>query len=78
LNLAGSHHFVLSAIFAFSATLLAWETTSSETRALATNYAGNAMRGLDEALGNYSEANAEALMAACIILPWLQNDWFGT
>jgi hypothetical protein len=36
------------------------------------------MRGLDEALGNYSESNADALMAACTILPWLQNDWFAT
>jgi hypothetical protein len=66
----------LNAIYAFSATLLAWETRSSETRALATTYAGNAMRGLDEALVNYTDANSDALMAVCVILPWLQNDWF--
>ena len=55
---------------------MAWETQSSETRMVATDYASVAARGLRDALTNFSKANADAIFATSLLLTWLQNEWY--
>lgn len=65
----------MSAILAFSATHMAWVTNSLETKNLAYFHRGVALKGLQEAIGNFSEANSDAVLAASILLSWQVTDW---
>lgn len=66
----------MSAILAFSATHLAHETNSMETRNLAYHHRGVALNGLHGAIGNFSEENSDAILAASILLSWQASDWW--
>ncbi len=70
LNIASSHPFVMHSILAFSATHLAWLTKSAETNNIAYHHRGIALGGLQEAIGNFSKANSDAILAASILLSW--------
>ncbi|KAI9701028.1 MAG: hypothetical protein M1836_001696 [Candelina mexicana] len=70
LNIASSHPFVMHSILAFSATHLAWLTKSAETNNIAYHHRGIALGGLHEAIGNFSKANSDAILAASILLSW--------
>ena len=72
---AVAHDFVMSSILAFSATHLAWVTSSVETKNLAYFHRGVALKGLQEAIGNFSESNSDATLAASILLSWQVSDW---
>ena len=72
---AVGHDFVMSSILALSATHLAWMTSSPETNNLAYFHRGVALKGLHEAIGNFSEANSDAILAASILLSWQVSDW---
>jgi hypothetical protein len=65
----------MHAIYAFAASHLAWETQSNDARALANDYVGLATRGLHETLGKFSKINSDGILAASLLLSWLQNDW---
>lgn len=70
------HPFVLHAIVAFGASHIAWQTSSGETKTLATEYTAMATRGLQEAMSApLSKSNGDGILAASILLSWLQNDW---
>ncbi len=72
---AVGHDFVMSSILALSATNLAWMTGSIETKNLAYFHRGVALKGLQEAIGNFSEGNSDAVLAASILLSWQVSDW---
>lgn len=65
----------MHALLSFSANHLAWITQSTETRNLHIQHGGIALRGLHEAIGNFSHANADAVLAASLLLLWQATDW---
>lgn len=72
---AVGHDFVMSSILALSATHMAWMTNSTETNNLAYFHRGVALKGLQEAIGNFSENNSDAILASSILLSWQVSDW---
>ena len=66
----------MSAILAFSATNLASETNSTETRGLAYHHQGIALNGLHNAIGGFSQENSDPILAASILLSWQASDWY--
>ncbi|KAK8245227.1 hypothetical protein HDK77DRAFT_376253 [Phyllosticta capitalensis] len=77
LSLASSYPFVMHSILAFSASHLAWISQSSETRNVAIAHGGIALKGLHEAIGNFSRANSDAVLASSLLLSWQAMDWRG-
>lgn len=75
LDAADGHDFVMSAILAFSAMHIAWLTKSAETKNLAYQHSGIAIKGLHEAIGSFSQDNSDAVLAASILLAWQASDW---
>lgn len=65
----------MSSILALSATHISWMTNSQETRNLAYFHRGVALKGLQEAIGNFSKDNSDAVLAASILLAWQVSDW---
>jgi hypothetical protein len=70
LGLASTSNCLMQAILAFSAAILAWETNSEETRNVGVTYSGNAHAALQEAI-----SNPDAMLAALILLSWVETDW---
>ncbi len=68
----------MSSILAFSATHMAWLTQSVETNNLAHYHRDIARKGLIDAIGNFSQANSDAVLAASILLSWQASDWWVT
>jgi hypothetical protein len=77
MGLAASHPFVMHAVLAFSANHLAWISQSAETRTIASSHGATAMKGLHEAIGSFSKSNADAVLAASLLLSWQSTDWRG-
>ncbi|KAF2104282.1 hypothetical protein NA57DRAFT_62917 [Rhizodiscina lignyota] len=75
LSAAASHSFVMHSILSFSANHLAWISQSSETRSIAIQHRQIALRGLHEAIGAFSQANSDAVLAASLLLAWQATDW---
>lgn len=75
MSVAATQPFVMHAVCAFAASHMAWETQSNDARSIASDYVGLATRGLHEALGSFSKTNADGILAASLLLSWLQNDW---
>lgn len=65
----------MSGVLAFAATHLAWLTESMETKNLAYHHRGVALKGLHNAIGNFSRGNSDAVLAASILLSWQASDW---
>lgn len=65
----------MHAVLAFSANHLAWITQSAETRNIAYHHGGIAVKGLHEAIGSFSKSNADAALAASLLLSWQSTDW---
>lgn len=65
----------MHAILSFSANHLAWTQSSKELRNLQVQHGGVALRGLHEAIGNFSPANADAILAASMLMCWQSTDW---
>jgi hypothetical protein len=60
----------MQAVLAFSAAILAWETSSEETRNLGATYSVNAHNALQEA-----SSNSDAMLAALILLSLVETTW---
>ncbi|EME48092.1 hypothetical protein DOTSEDRAFT_69884 [Dothistroma septosporum NZE10] len=75
LSIASSYPYVMHALLSFSANHLAWSQSSNETRNLQIHHGTIALRGLHEAIGNFSHANADAVLAASLLLLWQATDW---
>lgn len=65
----------MHALLSFSANHLAWLHSSNEIRNLHIQYGGTALRGLHEAIGNFSHQNADAVLAASLLLLWQATEW---
>ncbi len=72
---AEGHSFVMNSVLAFAATHLAWLTDSMETKNLAYYHRGVALKGLHDAIGNFSRESSDAILAASILLSWQTTDW---
>lgn len=77
LSVASSHPFVMHSILAFSASHLAWISQSTETRNLAFQHGGVALKGLHEGIANFSKVNSDAVLASSLLLAWQATDWRG-
>jgi len=76
LGIAATYPFVMSAVYAFSAHCLSNETKSTEARILASSYADDAWKGLQEASSvPDTEHNTDAILSASAILSLIQVDW---
>ncbi|CAK4030053.1 related to UPC2 Regulatory involved in control of sterol uptake [Lecanosticta acicola] len=75
LSIAASYPYVMHALLSFSANHLAWSRSSDETRNLHIHHGTIALRGLHEAIGSFSHANADAVLAASLLLLWQATDW---
>ncbi|KAF2764131.1 hypothetical protein EJ03DRAFT_40569 [Teratosphaeria nubilosa] len=75
LSIASGYPYVMHALLSFSANHLAWVTSSKETRNLYLQHGAIALRGLHEAIGSFSHANADAILAASVLLLWQATDW---
>ncbi|KYG41605.1 hypothetical protein M433DRAFT_75509, partial [Acidomyces richmondensis BFW] len=75
LSIASSYPYVMHALLSFSANHLAWVSSSADTRNLSLQHGSIALRGLHEAIGNFSHANADAVLAASLLLLWQATDW---
>lgn len=75
LTVALSSDFAMNALLAMSAAHLAWQTKNGDTDHLAYHHRGIALKGLHDALGSFSEQNAEAVLAASMLLSWQARDW---
>lgn len=76
-DLSYNNDFVMSAILAFSATHLASETKSIDTRNLAYHHRGTALNGLHTTISNFNQANSDPILAASLLLSWQTHDWKG-
>lgn len=47
----------------------------SDSAQLALYYRGRGLKGLQDALTDFSEANADAVLASSIMLTWYMCDW---
>jgi hypothetical protein len=65
----------MHALLSFSANHLAWVHRSNDTRNLHIYHGSIALRGLHEAIGNFSNANADAVLAASLLMLWQATDW---
>lgn len=70
------HEFAMSALLALSASDLAWQTKNNDTYNLAYQHRGIALKGLHEAIGDFSRENSEAILAASILLSWQATEWY--
>jgi hypothetical protein len=75
LSLAATYPYVMHALLSFSANNIAWTRSSNETRNLQMQHGTIALRGLHEAIGNFSHANADAALATSLLLLWQATDW---
>jgi hypothetical protein len=65
----------MSSVLALSASHLAWQTKNPDTQNLAYHHRGVALKGLHEAIGDFSERNSEAILAASMLLSWQATEW---
>ena len=75
ISVALSNDFVMSALLAFSASHLAWQTRNSDTERLVDHHSGAALQGLHDAMETISEGVSEAILATCILLSWQVKEW---
>ena len=65
----------MSALFALSASQLAWQTKNPDTMNLAYYHRVVALKGLHEAIGAFSRENSEAILGASMLLSWQAIEW---
>lgn len=75
LSLASSYPFVMHALHSFSANQMAWTTQSADIRQLSIEHGGIALRGLHEAIGNFSKSNSDGVLSASLVLVCHATDW---
>jgi len=65
----------MHALLALSATHLAWLTDCPLTSNMAYVHRGIALKGLHEAIGEFSRGNSDAVLAASLLLSWQTKEW---
>jgi len=77
LKIGSDYGFVMHALLALSATHLTWLTDCPLTANMAYEHRGIALKGLHEAIGNFSRQNSDAVLAASLLLSWQATEWRG-
>lgn len=75
IRLGSENPFLMDALHAWTATLIAWSSNSAETRKLSIHYGSLALRGLHDAIGNFTQANSDSALAASLLLAAQATDW---
>lgn len=75
LKIGMDYSFVMHALLALSATHLHWLTECPLTGTMAYEHRGIAMKGLHEAIGQFSRENSDAVLAASLLLSWQATEW---
>jgi hypothetical protein len=65
----------MSALLGMSAAHLSWVSENQEALQLSYEHHGVALNGLQAAVGQFSKQNADAIVAASILLSWQATDW---
>lgn len=65
----------MHALLSFSANHLAWTNNSTDCRNLHIQHGSIALRGLHDAIGSFSQQNADAVLAASLLMLWQATDW---
>ena len=76
MSIGASCNFVMSALLAFSASHLEWIAGEPPVSNNAYFHRGQALHGLEEAIGNFSKRNSDTVLAASIILSWESTEWY--
>jgi hypothetical protein len=69
------HRFLMDSLLGVSASHINLLSGNAEAAQLALHYRSQALHGLHLAVSNFSGENADAIMAASILLTWFQCDW---
>jgi len=67
--------FLVHAVLAFGASAMAWEQGNPEQKNLGYYHGGKALEGMQDAISSFSRENADAILAASILLSWQANEW---
>lgn len=74
-QLSTSHDIVRYSLLSLSASHLGWITRSSDLDNIAAQHQTSAYSALQKAVNTFTQANADAVFAASIILSWQAQDW---
>lgn len=69
-----SRPYLVHACLAFTAVGLAWEQNSASIKTLAYHHGAIALRGLQEAMAVFADADRDAILLASLLLSWQAND----
>jgi hypothetical protein len=69
------HRFILDCVLGLSAAHYSLVSENPDTAQLALYYRSQAFKGVRLGVSRFSERNADALIAASILLTWFQCDW---
>lgn len=75
LDAAKSQSFLVHAILAYTASTLAWENQTVGSKRLAYHHGGLALERLPVAVSRLNRENADAVLAASVLLARQANDW---
>ncbi|KXJ93259.1 hypothetical protein Micbo1qcDRAFT_54373 [Microdochium bolleyi] len=75
LRIGATNGYVMHALIAFAATHIAFLTDCPLVGNMAYEHRGIAFNGLQEAIGNFSRGNSDAVLAASLVLSWQATDW---
>jgi hypothetical protein len=75
LKIGIDYPFVMHALLALSAAHLAWLTECPLTGNMAYEHRGIALKGLHDAIGQFSRQNSDAVLAASLLLSWQATEW---
>ena len=75
IQIGATHKYVMHALLAFSAMHIAYLTECPLVGNMAYEHRGNALKGLQEAIGTFSRDTSDAILAASLVLSWQATDW---
>lgn len=74
-RMIGEHRFLLDVVLGVSAAHHMLSIGGGDSGQLSLYYRGRGLKGLQNALTNFSESNADAVLASSIILTWYSTEW---
>lgn len=74
-RMIGEHRFLLDVVLGVSAAHHMLSVGGADSGQLSLFYRGLGLKGLQNALANFSESNADAVLASSIILTWYSTEW---
>ncbi|KAL7907932.1 hypothetical protein GGI35DRAFT_470401 [Trichoderma velutinum] len=75
LKIGATTPYVMHALLAFSAMHIAFLTDCPLVGSMAFEHRGKALSGLHTAIGSFSRATSDAILAASLVLSWQATDW---